>query len=287
MPLFDWFSRKSAAGASATVNGIALAYRDEGQGEPIVLVHAFPLSGAMWEDQIDALATRFRVVAPDLRGFGASARGSGMASLDQAADDVAALLDHLQIERATLVGLSMGGYIAFAMLRRHRARIARLVLADTRAGADSEEGRLGREQSAQLAEQNGAGAIAEQMLPRLLSAGASAAVRDEVRKIVVANDRAGIAAAQRAMAARPDSNSLLATIDIPTLLIVGAADVLTPPDEARAMQRAIAHSTLVEIAGAGHLANIEAPDEFSAAIEAFIAGPQALGRAGGGLAGQW
>lgn len=287
MPLFDWFSRKSAAGASATVNGIALAYRDEGQGEPIVLVHAFPLSGAMWEDQIDALATRFRVVAPDLRGFGASARGSGMASLDQAADDVAALLDHLQIERATLVGLSMGGYIAFAMLRRHRARIARLVLADTRAGADSEEGRLGREQSAQLAEQNGAGAIAEQMLPRLLSAGASAAVRDEVRKIVVANDRAGIAAAQRAMAARPDSNSLLATINIPTLLIVGAADVLTPPDEARAMQRAIAHSTLVEIAGAGHLANIEAPDEFSAAIEAFIAGPQALGRAGGGLAGQW
>ena len=287
MPLFDWLFRQSSSMKTAQVNGIELAYRDEGQGAPIVLIHAFPLSSAMWEDQIDALATRFRVIAPDLRGFGATARGAGAAGLDQYADDLAGLLDHLKIEKATVAGLSMGGYISFALLRRHRARIERLILADTRAGADSEEAKQGRESNARLAEAEGAGAIAEQMLPKLLSASAPAAVRDEVRKIISANDRAGIAAALRAMAARPDSTPLLAAIDLPTLIVVGGEDALTPPSEARALRDAIAGSRLVEIAGAGHLANLEAPDTFSAAVEEFLAGPQALGRAGGGLAGKW
>lgn len=287
MPLFDWLSRKHAAGGSATINGVELAYRDQGTGEAILLIHAFPLSSAMWEDQIDALSTRFRVIAPDLRGFGATARGSGLASLDQAADDLAALLDHLGLRQASVVGLSMGGYIAFALLRRHRQRVARLVLADTRAGADSDAARQGREQSAQLAEAQGADAVAEQMLPRLLSAGADPAVRAEVRAIIAANDRAGIAAAQRAMAARPDSLPLLATIAVPSLILVGSADVLTPPSEAQAMHQAIPGSRLIELADAGHLANLEAADAFSSAIEQFITGPQALGRAGGGLAGTW
>jgi pimeloyl-ACP methyl ester carboxylesterase len=287
MPLLNWLFHRESSLRTAPVNGVELAYRDEGQGEPILLVHAFPLSAAMWEDQIDALATRFRVLAPDLRGFGASARGSGASSLDQLADDLAGLLDHLKLDRATVAGLSMGGYISFALLRRHRARVARLILADTRAGADSEEGRQGREASAKLAEAEGAGAVAEAMLPKLLAAGAPAEVRDEVRKIITANDRAGIAAAQRAMAARPDSAPLLATIDVPTLIIVGSEDVLTPPAEARAMHAAIPGSQLVELAGVGHLSNLEAPDDFNAAVEQFIAGPQALGRAGGGLAGKW
>ena len=181
----------------------------------------------------------------------------------------------------------MGGYIAFALLRRHPANVARLVLADTRAGADSPEAQHAREQNAQLAEREGAAAVAEQMLPKLLSAQADAAVRDEVRKIAAANDRAGVAAALRAMAARPDSTPDLATITVPTLIIVGAEDVLTPPAEARAMHAAIANSQLLEIPQAGHLANLEAPDAFSTAIEEFVGGRQALGRAGGGLAGQW
>lgn len=287
MPLMNWLFRRDGSLRTAHVHGAELSYHDEGRGEPIVLLHAFPLSSAMWEDQIEALATRFRVIAPDLRGFGSSARGQGLASLDQAADDLAALLDSLGLAQVTLVGLSMGGYIAFAVLRRHPALVARLVLADTRAGADSAEGRQGRESSAQLAERAGAPAIAEQMLPKLLSAGASADVRDEVRKIILANDPAGIAAAQRAMAARPDSAALLASLAIPTLIIVGSEDTLTPPSEAEAMQRAIAGSRLLTLAGAGHLANLEAPDEFSAAIEEFVLGPQSLGRAGGGLAGTW
>src|SRR5262245_60730942 len=111
MPLSDWQFRKSSSMRTAQVGSVELAYRDEGQGRPILLIHAFPMSSAMWEDQIDALPARFRLIAPDLRGFGATARGSGAASLDQHADDLAGLLDHLGIEQATLVGLSMGGYI--------------------------------------------------------------------------------------------------------------------------------------------------------------------------------
>jgi 3-oxoadipate enol-lactonase len=287
MPLFNWLFKKSSSMRTAPVNSVELAYRDEGQGQPILLIHAFPMSSAMWEDQIDALATRLRVIAPDLRGFGATARGLGASSLDQHADDLAGLLDQLGIEKATVAGLSMGGYISFALLRQHPARIERLILADTRAGADSEEARQAREKNAQLAEAQGAGAIAEQMLPKLLSAGAPAEVRDEVRKIIEANDRAGLAAALRAMAARPDSTPLLATIDVPTLIIVGGEDALTPPSESRAMHAAIAGSRLVEIPGAGHLSNVEAPDAFSVAVEEFMLGAQALGGAGGGLAGEW
>jgi 3-oxoadipate enol-lactonase len=151
MPLRDWLFKKSSSMRTAQLSGAELAYRDEGQGQPILLIHAFPMSSAMWEDQIDALATRFRVIAPDLRGFGATARGSGAASLDQHADDLAGLLDHLGLEKATVAGLSMGGYISFALLRRHRARVERLILADTRAGADSEKAKQDREKNAQLA----------------------------------------------------------------------------------------------------------------------------------------
>jgi len=287
MPLFDWLLKKSNSMRTAQVGGAEMAYRDEGQGQPILLIHAFPMSSAMWEDQIDALATRFRVMAPDLRGFGATARGSGAASLDQHADDLAALLDRLGIEKATVAGISMGGYITFALLRRHRARIERLILADTRAGTDSEEAKQGREKNARLAEAEGASAIAGQMLPKLLSAGAPDTVRDEVRKIVEANDPAGLAAALRAMAARPDSTPLLPTIDVPTLIIVGSEDELTPPNEARAMHAAIAGSRLVEIPGAGHLSNLEAPDRLNAAVVEFMRGSHALWGAGGGGGGKW
>jgi pimeloyl-ACP methyl ester carboxylesterase len=256
---------------TATVNGIEIAYHDEGAGQPLLLVHAFPLSSAMWVRQIAGLAPRCRVIAPDLRGFGETAPGSGAASLDQLADDLAGLLDQLKVERATVAGLSMGGYISFALWRRHRARIAGLILADTRAGADSAEARHGREQNARLAETQGAAAIADQMLPKLLAASATTPVRDEVREIIEANHPAGIAAALRAMAARPDATSLLAEIDVPTLVVVGGEDALTPPSEARILHEGIAGSRLVEIPGAGHLANLENPEAFNAALEEFMA----------------
>ena len=300
MPLFDWLFKKSSSMKTAQVNGIELAYREEGKGHPLLLVHAFPLSSAMWEDQLDALSAHFRVIAPDLRGFGATAPGSGAASLDLHADDLAGLLDYLGVEKASVAGLSMGGYVSFALLRRHRGRIERLILADTRAGADNEEGQQRREKNAQLAEQQGAGALAEQMLPKLLAASATAELREHVQKIIEANDRAGLAAALRAMAARPDSTPLLASIELPTLIIVGSEDALTPPSEAHAMNAAITSSQLVEIAGAGHLSNLEDPAAFNAAVADFLSPYHAFrapdedeqsqpGKldAGGGLAGKW
>jgi len=270
----------------ATINGIDIAYRDEGAGQPILFIHAFPLHGVMWERQVAAFSPHHRVIAPDLRGLGASARGSGASSLDQHADDMAALLGHLAIENATVAGLSMGGYISFALWRRHRERVAALILADTRAGADSEEGRQGREKNARLAEEQGPSAIADQMLPKLLSPNAPAALRDQVRAIIESNDRAGIAAALRAMAARPDSTPLLATIDVPTLVIVGAEDALTPPSEAEAMFNAIPGCRLAEIPGAGHLSNVEAPEAFNAEVTEFLTPRQAFGVGGGG-GGKW
>jgi 3-oxoadipate enol-lactonase len=261
---------------TANINGVQLAYRDEGRGRPLLLIHAFPLSGAMWERQIEALSGAYRLIIPDLRGFGASPSVPGTASLDQYADDLAGLLDQLGLEHISVAGLSMGGYIAFALLRRHRERVDALVLADTRPQPDTEEGRRAREQNAQLAEQQGAGAIADQMLPKLLSSNATEQLRAEVRGIIKANDRAGIAAALRAMAARPDSTPLLATIGVPTLIVVGAEDGLTPPSDARAMHAAIAGSQLVELPGAGHLANMEASEAFNAAVDNLLN----LGKAG-------
>ncbi|MFL5806590.1 MAG: alpha/beta fold hydrolase [Roseiflexaceae bacterium] len=268
---------------TATVNGVQLAYRDEGAGRPLLLIHAFPLNSAMWERQIGPLARHYRVIAPDLRGFGASQIGPGAASMDQYANDLAGLLDQLGpgAWRVALGGLSMGGYIAFAFLRRYRERVDALILADTRAQADTEEGRQTREQNARLAEEQGPGAIADQMLPKLLSPHASDELRAEVRRMIVANHRAGIAAALRAMAARPDSTPLLATIDVPTTIIVGAEDSLTPPSDARAMHDAISASRLVEIARAGHLSNLEAPDPFNAAMHALLTGEIAWGGGGG------
>jgi 3-oxoadipate enol-lactonase len=260
----------------ATINGIDIAYRDEGAGQPILFIHAFPLHSASWERQLAAFSPHHRVIAPDLRGLGATARGSGAASLDPHADDIAALLGHLEIEKATVVGLSMGGYISFALWRRHRERIAALILADTRAGADTEEGKQGREKNAHLAEAQGPGAIADQMLPKLLSPNAPAALRDQVRGIIESNDRAGIAAALRAMAARPDSTPLLATTDVPTLVMVGAEDALTPPSEAAAMFDAIPGCRLAELPAAGHLSNMEAPEAFNQALEDFLAPKRAL-----------
>ena len=261
---------------TANINGVQIAYRDEGRGRPLLLIHAFPLSGAIWERQIAALAGAHRLIVPDLRGFGASPVVPGTASLDQYADDLAGLLDQLGLEHVAVAGLSMGGYIAFALLRRHRERVDALALADTRSQPDTEDGRRAREENARLVEGQGPSAIADQMLPKLLSPNAPEQLRAEVRRLIEANQRAGIAAALRAMAARPDSTPLLATIGVPTLIVVGAEDGLTPPSDSRAMHTAIAGSQLVELPGAGHLANLEAPEAFNAAVDDLLN----LGKAG-------
>jgi len=257
------------------LNGIRVHYADEGAGPAVMLLHAFPLSGAMWGPQVEALRGRYRLIVPDLRGFGLSDAPPGPYSMEQQADDAVALLDQLGVERAALCGLSMGGYIALAIMRAYPGRVAALALCDTRAGADSEEGRAGREANARLAEERGPAAIADKLIPGLVAPAAPEELRAELRALIAANSADGIAGALRGMAQRPDSAPGLAAIGVPTLVVVGTEDGLTPPAEAQALHAAIGGSRLVEIAGAGHLSNMERPAEFSAALGAFL--DEALG----------
>jgi pimeloyl-ACP methyl ester carboxylesterase len=254
------------------LNGIRLRYDDVGQGPPVLLLHAFPLSGAMWRHQVASLRDHFRLIVPDLRGFGGSDAPPGPISVEQQADDMALLLEQLGIAQAAIVGLSMGGYIAFAFWRRHADKVAALVLADTKAGADSEEARTGRETNARIAEEEGLAVIAEKMLPNLVAPSASLELHDELRALIAANSRDGIAGALRGMALRPDSTSDLATIDVPTLAIVGELDLLTPPAEAEKIVAGVVGtpSYVVTIPGVGHLSAMEAPEAFNVDLAEFL-----------------
>lgn len=254
------------------VNGITLAYGDVGTGLPIVFLHAFPLNRTMWASQEAALSSQFRVIAVDLRGHGESDAPLWHYSLDQAADDVCGLLDHLSIRQAVLVGLSMGGYILFAFYRRHADRVKGLVFADTRAQADTPEGKEGRFQMAQTAYKNGPPAIADIMIPKLLSP-ATIRTRPEivqrVRTMIEGNQVSGIAGDLMAMAERPDSIPLLKQITCPAQIIVGEMDQATPPSDAKLLADQIPGACLAVIPMAAHLANLEQPDMFTQIVRSF------------------
>lgn len=253
----------------ATLSGRMMAYADRGDRPPLLLVHGFPLDHSLWEPQLSVLSAARRVVAPDLAGFGAT-DGPGHESLDGHADDLAALLDHLGIARAVVNGLSMGGYVAFAFWRRHPERVAALVLTCTRAAADSESGRAGRYQSIVSIESHGVGPLADAMVPKLVTPAAAADVRASVDAMVRRQPSRGVADALRAMAARPDSTPNLAGIRVPTLVVAGADDVIVPAAEAATMAAAIPGAQFVTIPGAGHLANLEEPGAYNAALRAFL-----------------
>ncbi len=259
----------------AIINSIALAYDDQGKGVPFVFLHAFPLSRRMWDPQMAALSPRFRVITVDLRGHGESDAPLWLYTLDQAADDVAALLDHLSIGKAVFVGLSMGGYICFAFYRRFASRVQALVLADTRAGADTPEGKAGRFQMAQTAYRQGPAAIADLMIPKLLSPRTVQTKPDlvhRVRAMIEGNQISGIAGDLMAMAERPDSVPMLPTIACPALVLVGQEDLTTPPSESRLISQRIPGARLEIIPEAGHLSNLEQPDRFNRMVEEFVAG---------------
>jgi pimeloyl-ACP methyl ester carboxylesterase len=225
----------------------------------------------MWESQRSELVGRFRVIVPDFAGFGRSGDAGTRASLDAHADDVASLLDVLGIERATLVGLSMGGYVALAFARRHPRRLARLGLADTRAGADSPESKAARDQNIALVAKEGVAPLVERMLPKLLSKNASADVVAVVRSLGIAQPPAAVQAALGAMRDRADSGCLLAALDLPAAVIVGEADAITPASEARQMAADLPRAELTVIAGAGHLASLESPAAFNASVRRLMA----------------
>ena len=260
----------------ADVNGIKLAYSDSADGSPVVLlVHAFPLNRSMWDPQLGPLRARARVIAPDLRGFGASEAGPpGPLTMDQHADDLAALLDHLGVREPVIYcGLSMGGYVGFAFWRRHRERVRALVLADTRATADSPEARQDRLAMAAKAEEAGSAQPAiEAMLPRLFSPSLrpEATPRRQVEAMMAGTAARAVADGQRGLAARPDSLGLLPTLAVPALVLVGEHDVLTPPSEAERMAAALPNARLGVVPQAGHLSNLENPDAFTRALLAFV-----------------
>src|SRR5262245_37716134 len=206
----------------AQINDITLAYADEGSGLPIVFLHAFPLNRTMWIAQERALSSRHRVITVDLRGHGESDAPLWHYTLDQAADDVLGLMDHLSVSQAVFAGLSMGGYILFALYRKHADRVKGLVLADTRAQADTQEGKTGRFQMAQIAYNQGAAAIADLMIPKLLSPTtiqSKPTLVQQVRSMIEGNQISGIAGDLMAMAERPDSVPLLHQITCPTQII--------------------------------------------------------------------
>lgn len=252
-----------------------LAYREAGSGLPVVLLHAFPLSSAMWLAQREGLAASCRVITPDQRGFGGSPLGDEGPSLDVAADDVVELLDRLSLERVVLAGLSMGGYVAMALLRRHPDRVQALILADTRAGADPAVTQENRERIATAVEADERSTVlVDEVLPTLLGSTTVTSrplVSGRVRALVQAAPPAAVAWAQRAMAARPDSFDTLRGFDRPALVVVGQEDVLSPLPDAEAMAEALPCGRLVVLPEAGHLTAVETPESFNAHVATFLA----------------
>ncbi len=255
------------------INGVEINYRDEGAGKPIVFLHAFPLNQCMWDEQVAYFSAHHRVVTFDWRGFGNSELGSDSLTLETFADDLASLLNELTIEQAIICGLSMGGYAAFSFYRKYAPRVAALILADTRPGTDTEEGKKARIEMAALVRQLGPTALLEKLIPRLLgptTRQTKPEVVARVQKMIAENQTEGIARALLCMAERPDSTRLLSQIESPTLIIAGSEDELTPPAEAEEMRDGIPHASLEVIYQAGHLSNLEQPDAFNKAVANFL-----------------
>jgi len=227
----------------------------------------------MWERQLALSELGWHVIVPQLRGFDGGTGEPPASSVDDYAGDVIDLLDSLHVDEAVIGGLSMGGYIAFAVLRHAARYVHALILADTKPQADSPEAVDGRKKLLQTVEAKGPAAVAEEMIPKLLGETTRRERPDvvaRVRELILANSTGAIAGAIRALMSRPDSTPLLATIHVPTLIVVGLEDTVTPPANALEMQQAIGGAELVQIPGAGHLANLEQPGPFDAALARFL-----------------
>ena len=255
------------------VRGIEIGYDEAGSGTPVVLLHGFPFNRTMWSEQIEALIPRHRVLAPDLRGHGETTATSVAATMEEMARDVAGLMEQLNISRAAVCGLSMGGYVALALYRMFPLRARALVLADTRPGDDNEEAKANREVQAQKALQEGMAGIADAMLPKLLSPKTVArnpSVVAHVRDMILKTSPEGAAAALRGMAQRRNQTSFLTRVVTPALIVVGREDMITPLPDAELMHKEIGGSRLVVIEDAGHVSNLEQPERFNQALAKFL-----------------
>ena len=258
---------------SIRIDDIQMAYTDTGVGRPIMLIHGYPFNRSLWNEQVAALSNSYRIITPDLRGFGESDSSPGPATMNRMAQDVAQLLDHLEITRAVIGGLSMGGYVTLAFYKQFPSRVRALILADTRAQADTEEGKQTRAQQADKALSEGMAGIADAMLPKLLTP-ETVSKRPEivkrVRDMMLKTKPEGAASALLGMAEREDQTELLPRITSPTLIVVGAEDALTPVADSEKMHNAIAGSRLVVLENAAHVSNLERTGEFNEALMNFL-----------------
>jgi pimeloyl-ACP methyl ester carboxylesterase len=253
-------------------NGIPIGYEDVGSGQAVLFIHGYPHDRTLWTSQLGALAVPSRTIACDLRGFGES--GGRATSVDDYADDIAALLTGLGIERSVIAGLSMGGYIAFALWRKYPSMIRALVLSDTRATPDDNAGKAKRDEQIALAQTRGSAVVADQLMGGMVGRTTREQRPEVAERVHAMISRASVPAMVGALTAlrdRPDSTPELAKIDVPTMIVVGDEDVLTPPSDARAMHEAVRHSRLEVVQGAGHLSNLERPANFNHVLGEFLA----------------
>lgn len=248
-------------------------YLSAGSGWPLILLHAFPLNADLWRPQLERLPGGWRFLAPDLRGFGPAGAPVSTVSIDEIAAGVLGFMDALEIEKAVIGGLSMGGYVTMALYRTAPERFTGMVLANTRAGADTEDGRSARERMAALVRREGPAAVASEMMAKLLGVTSQRArphLQSLVRRLIESNTADAIAAASLAMKDRPDSMSTLERSAVPALILTGDEDTIIPVSESEAMARAIPRSQLVVLTAAGHLSSLEVPDDFSEALGNFL-----------------
>lgn len=239
----------------------------------LVLIHAFPLNARMWEPQLALAEAGWRVIAPHLRGTNGGPPQDPVATMDDCAADLIDLLDALHIENAVIGGLSMGGYVTFALFRHAPRYFRGMVLADTRPQADTPEAIEGRKRLLAVVREKGAAAVADEMIPKLLGETTRRNRPDlvaHVGDLVRSNPPDAIAGAISALMSRPDSTSILPSIHCPTLILVGEEDMLTPPALSQDMQRAIGGAELVMVPRAGHLSSLEQPEVFNAALARFL-----------------
>lgn len=260
-----------------TASGLRFQIYDAGKGPPIFFIHGFPLSHRMWDQQLTSLADKFRVIAPDLRGFGGSGVTSGTVTIEQMADDCASILMTLELHEAVdVVGLSMGGYVAMQLAYRHPALLKHLVLCNTKAAPDSADAAANRLKMADHVLRAGNEIVATAMLPRLFASHVASQYPEvvaAVRQMILTTAPEGLAAAQRGMAIRPDARPGLPTITARTLVVCGSEDVISPPDEMQTIADAIPGARYLEFAGQGHMTPMEAPGPFNAALVDFLTAP--------------
>jgi pimeloyl-ACP methyl ester carboxylesterase len=259
----------------ATINGIELAWDDTGgDGNPVLLIHGYPLCRRMWRPQVAALAAAgYRVITPDLRGFGESEAPAGGYSMGLFADDLAALMDHLGLEKAVIGGMSMGGYVLFDLLARHRQRVSAALFIVTRAGGDDAEGKVRRARLAATALEEGALPVADAFAGIVFASGTAATrpeLVNEVRSWMEGTSPRGLAGGLLAMADRANYSSRLAELALPALVISAEEDRAIPPAESRGLAAALPAATLVILPGGGHMVNLECSEAFNCALLGFL-----------------